>query len=340
MKLYEGGNVFKNDSGSLTYRISTKDVEPTVNFLEKITGLDFTAEKGEDKKPVKWLGTTGRKEHPDGTFELNSSGDLDLSVDSNEISKDELIEKLVAWLTDQGVEAGSMFNVGRKKNDGWIKDAGDQVHFRTPINGDLKNGFVQTDFMFSAFPEFQRGSMIGGSDKYRGEHRHILLSSIARARGLKYSPKFGLVDPDTNDVISNDWNTIAKKLLGQTATVADIRSVEKIIDYIKKLLNYEDLIAAARETLGKYGVELPSNESLETFKEGSRDWFRKIMNTVSDKSKPKEFNNPLKVGQYVKNAFGRVGRVYSIKSDDQVEVHWNIGTYSVVGNHELTVLEK
>src|SRR6056300_817873 len=109
-------------------------------------------------------------------------------------------------------------NKGRKITDGWIKDAGDQVHFRCPIKGDRSNGYVQTDFMFSATPDFQRGSMIGGSDNYRGEHRQILLASIARARGMKYSPKHGLIDPDTNEVVSNDWNTIAKRVLGLSAT--------------------------------------------------------------------------------------------------------------------------
>ena len=275
------GNIFKNTSGPLTTRIATKDVEPTVAFLEKITGLDFTEEKGEDNKPVKWLGSTGRREHADGTFELNSSGDLDLSVDSNEVSKEQVIEKLATWCTEQGIDQSSMMNKGRKKTDGWIKDAGDQVHFKTPINGDPANGYVQTDFMFSATPEFQRGSMIGGTDKYRGEHRHILLASIARARGLKYSPKFGLVNPDTNEVISNDWNVIAKQLLGQTATVADIRTVEKITDYIKKLPNYEELIAAARETLLKYGVELPTAKAFETFGEGTTDWFRSMIGKIN-----------------------------------------------------------
>jgi hypothetical protein len=39
--------------------------------------------------------------------------------------------------------------------------------------------------MFSANPKFQQGSMSGGQGEYRVEHRHILLSSIARARGIK-----------------------------------------------------------------------------------------------------------------------------------------------------------
>ena len=70
-KLSEGGNVFKGpEKQPLTQRIATADVEETILYIEKITGLDFTKEKHlDDKKPVKWLGTTGRKEDPDGTFE-------------------------------------------------------------------------------------------------------------------------------------------------------------------------------------------------------------------------------------------------------------------------------
>ena len=42
-KLLEGGNVFKGaDKQPLTQRIATADVESTVNYIEKITGLDFT----------------------------------------------------------------------------------------------------------------------------------------------------------------------------------------------------------------------------------------------------------------------------------------------------------
>ncbi len=273
------GNIFKNENGPLTNRIATYDVGSTVAFIEKITGLDFTAETGEDNKPVKWLGTTGRKESADGTFERNSSGDLDLSVDLNEVSKNEVIAKLSSWCKAQGIDEANWFNIGRKKTDGYIKDAGDQIHFRTPINGDADNGFVQTDFMFSSTPDFQRGSMLGGSERYPGAHRHIVLASIARARGIKYSPKFGLVNSD-NRVITDNWNVIAKLLLGQTATINDIKTVEQIIEYIKKLPNYEELIAAARETLGNYGVELPTAESIETFGEGTTDWFRSVMDRI------------------------------------------------------------
>lgn len=263
--LKEGGNVFKNSEGPLTQRIATSDVDSTVGFLEKITGYDWMSEKdAEDDRPAAYLGTTGRKSDPDGTFEKNSSGDLDLSTDLNKVSKQDIINKLTAWLKSQGVPEAEIMNQGTKKTDGWIKDAGDQVHFRTPINGSDKNGFVQTDFMFSDNPAFQQGAKRGGTAQYGGTDRAIMLSSIARGRGLKFSPKFGVVDPNKNDeVISSDWDEIATILLGKGATAKDTRTVESMLDFIKKLPEYEDLVAGARETFAKAGKELPkATESL------------------------------------------------------------------------------
>lgn len=257
--LFEGGNVFKGpDKQPLTRRIKREEIPPTIAYLEKVTGVDFTMDKDEEGVPIKWLGTTGRKV---------DSGDLDLSVDANEVDKKEFAQKLIAIFDKDSV-----------------KLTGDSVHLKTPINGDAANGFAQTDFMFSTNPKFQQGSMLGGTadSPYRGEHRHILLSSIARARGLKYSPKFGLVDPETNEPVAggDDWNTIAKQLLGQTATVKDIRSVENIVAYIKKLPNYDELVAAARETLGKSGIELPKKEALESYQPGTIGWMRRMIDLV------------------------------------------------------------
>jgi len=257
--LLEGGNVFKGaDKQPLTQRITREQIPGTVAYLEKSTGIDFSLDKDEEGVPIKWLGTTGRK---------SDSGDLDLSVDAREIDKKEFAQKLISIFGKESV-----------------KLSGDNVHLKTPINGDPANGFAQTDFMFSTNPKFQQGSMIGSvtDSSYRGEHRHILLSSIARARGMKYSPKSGLVDPETNEPLPNgdDWNSISKQLLGQTATVKDIRSVESIINYIKKLPNYEELIAAAQETLGRSGIELPKKEAVESYQPGTIGWMRQMIDIV------------------------------------------------------------
>ena len=254
MILKEGGNIFKTAQGPITQRIATKDVQASIDFIEKITGLTFDEED--------WLGTTGKKVDPDGEFEKNSSGDLDLNTDANKISKEQLIAKLTAWLKTQGIDDAEIMNVGRKKTDGWIKDAGDQVHFRTPIAGSDKNGFVQTDFMFTDNPDFQRGAKRGGTAQFGGTDRAILLSAIARGRGLKFSPKFGLVDPTKGDeVIAATWDKIAPLLLGKGAKEPDTHTVETMLAFLKKDPNYEELIAPWKETMTKAGKEVPESKT-------------------------------------------------------------------------------
>ena len=250
--LKEGGNIFKTEQGPITQRIATKDVQASINFIEKITGLTFDEED--------WLGTTGKKNDPDGEFEKNSSGDLDLNTDANKVSKEQLIAKLSAWLKSQGVPEDEIMNVGRKKTDGWIKDAGDQVHFRAPIAGSDKNGFVQTDFMFTTNPDFQRGAKRGGTAQFGGTDRAILLSSIARGRGLKFSPKFGLVDPAKGDeVVADTWDKIAPMLLGKGAKEADTHTVETMLAKLKGDPNYEELIAPWKEAMEKAGKQVPES---------------------------------------------------------------------------------
>jgi len=253
------GNVFKDSTGQpRTQRINQADVEPTVKYLEDITGLPLV---------TNMLGTTGKKP---------TSGDLDLAVDDKTTSKGELEQKLKAYAEKSGLENA-------------VTKSGISVHFLTPINGDSKNGFAQTDFMFGD-PDWMKFAMAGeyGDDGVRGQHRHILLNSIGKARvsddypqGLKWSYNKGLVDRATDEVITKDPNTISKMLLGQTATAEIAMSFPKIMDFIKKLPNYEELTADARPTLAKQGIEIPDHKQVESFQPGTIGWMRSMIDIVS-----------------------------------------------------------
>ena len=248
--LKEGGNVFKTPEGPLTQRIPTPAVRPTVDAIEKITGLEFVDDD--------LLGTTGKKSDPDGTFEKNSSGDLDLNTDLNKISKEELIAKLAAWCKKQGIPDLEIMNKGNKFTSGWIKDAGDQVHFRMPIQGG--KGYVQTDFMMTTNPDYQRGSKRGGTAQFSGKDRAILLSSLARGRGYKFSPKFGVVDPNNGDaVVADNWKDIAVILLGKGAKEADTHTVESMLAKLKGDPAYEELIAPWKDAMEKAGKIVPES---------------------------------------------------------------------------------
>src|SRR6056300_274977 len=266
MILKEGGNVFKTEpkdpESVITQRIATADVDPTIDWLNKTFGFKFIDED--------MLGTTGKKVKPDGTFEENSSGDIDLNVDSRELPKQEIIAKLSDWCQKQGIPDLEIMNKGRTFTAGWVADAGLQVHFRTPIKGNPKNGFVQTDFMLTDNPDLQRGAKRGGTENYTGADRAVLLSSLARGRGYKFSPTKGVVDPNNGDaVVADNWDEIAEILLGKGATEADTHTVESMLAKLKGDPNYEELIAPWKEAMEKEGKSVP--ESSDTlYKELTR----------------------------------------------------------------------
>ena len=122
MKLLEGGNVFKNGDGqSLTQRINQTDVKSTLAWLEEmLPDLDLQNNT---------LGSTGIKD---------TSGDLDIAVDANRVSKEQLVAQLSQWAVSQGF-----------KPEDYVRKSGTAVHFKTPIDGRPDRGYVQTDFMLS-----------------------------------------------------------------------------------------------------------------------------------------------------------------------------------------------
>ena len=242
MILSEGGNVFKDAKGQpLTSRISRENVVPTVQWLEQLTGLNL-----QDNM----LGTTGR---------AATSGDLDLGVDATKISKDVLVKQL----QKRGI------------SDKDIRKSGDIVHLKTPILGDGSNGYVQTDFMFSENPEFQHFYYQGGTEgsQFKGSHRNILMASLAKAQNMKFSPKHGLLDRATNELITKDANEIAIRLLGQGHTPKDLTSVETIIKAIKDRPDFERLIASAKEDFARDNLVLPESGPLP----GTGAWYRQFV---------------------------------------------------------------
>lgn len=209
--IFEGGNIFKNVEGDiLTSRINRIDIAPTIKWLETITNLPLLNNT---------LGSVGKKA---------SSGDLDIAVDQNAISKDELVKRLTDWVQSQGEDP---------KN--WIKKSGVSVHFKTPINGDPKNGLVQTDFMFGDDIEHMKFGLFAAGDvsKFSGADRNLLMSSLAKSLpgDFKYSWQKGLISRSTGNLISKDPDYIAKVLLnGKQYTRKNLESVESIMSAVRK----------------------------------------------------------------------------------------------------------
>jgi hypothetical protein len=248
MMLSEGGNVFKDSAGTpLTQRIKQADVMPTVQWLENLTGLDLTAEKdSRDGQPTKWLGSTGRKA---------DSGDLDLSVDAGEMTKDQLTAVLTNWARQQGVDPAR-----------YVKKTGSAVHFFTAIGGNPANGFVQTDFMFSNKPKWTQFVLSNDPrSQYKGALRNIMLNSMAKALGYKLNQNDGIMDRATNELITDDPAKVAQMLLSPNATVSDLYSVESILKSLEADPKKEAKIADFRAHLEREGKTL--DESTDPYEE-------------------------------------------------------------------------
>lgn len=204
MNIFEGGNVFKDANGrALTQRINQTDVKSTLAWLEEmLPGMDLQNNT---------LGSTGIKD---------TSGDLDIAVDANQVTKEQMVAQLTRWAQSQGF-----------KPEDWVKKSGTAVHFKTPINGNPNQGYVQTDFMFLSdvpWSKFVLGAMPLDS-KYKGRERNVLMNSIAKSMGYKLNQVSGIADRATNSLITNEPDKVAKLLLNRTATRQDLASVESIL---------------------------------------------------------------------------------------------------------------
>ena len=148
------------------------------------------------------------------------SGDLDMIADAGQ-----LIKNLKAPdVKTAKIELEKMFQQAGFET----KKTGQIVHVKTTI-GDTPQ---QVDIMVvdngETASKFHVHDLPKGSP-YKGVHKQIMIADLAKEAGFKWSPYKGLVNRDTNELVSNDLDNIAKQLIGANATAKDLGSVESIL---------------------------------------------------------------------------------------------------------------
>ena len=229
MNIFEGGNVFKDADGrALTQRINQADVKPTLAWLEELVpGLDLLNNT---------LGSTGIKD---------TSGDLDIAVDANKVTKEQLQQQLEKWAISHGF-----------KPQEWVKKSGTAVHFKTPITGRPDRGYVQTDFMLMnnvPWSKFVLGAMPVDS-KFKGRERNVMMNSLAKSMGYKLNQIAGIADRATNKLITDDPDRVAKLLLNKTATRQDLASVESMLQALSTDPQRDSKLADFRAHMEREGI--------------------------------------------------------------------------------------
>jgi hypothetical protein len=304
--LLEGGNVFKapgwtrEDPQMLTDRISKSEVPPTVAFLNKLTGMNLTNNL---------LGSTGIAE---------SSGDIDIAIDMNTVSKDDL----VATLTDKGVSPDH------------IRKTGDSVHYMSPIFAGKKrtDRFVQVDFMFVPSVEFVKWSMRTAPEStYKGKYLQQLRADLTNtvapkdATGKstwKWHHFYGVLNRSDNSPVFGEFDpdSIAQGLLGKSATRHDLESVEGIMRLLKNNERRREVIDTYRKTLARdqKGTQLPPDEDLD------KDYLEEAAPSPETREKLKqlrdEFAKKAEVDQRKKKAIDNAEQMASKKQVNELKV--------------------
>jgi DNA polymerase/3'-5' exonuclease PolX len=217
--LAEGGNIFSDR------RIQKSEVLPTLKHLEKLTGLSLVDNT---------LGSTGKAE---------SSGDIDVVIDSNLHSKDKLIKDLIT----------------KGEDPTHMKKTGIEVAYKGQIidaQGNPTEDYVQVDFMFHDDPEYLK-FYYDNNEKapYKGAHRNITLASIAKTKGYSLSMK-GLADRETKQIVTKDPEELAKRVLGEDATKQDLFNLPSIISYLRKHHTNEEIEAMVQEAEKTIGLRV------------------------------------------------------------------------------------
>jgi hypothetical protein len=163
------------------------------------------------------------------------TGDLDTSVDMDQVkqffkipqtkklSDDDKAARvaLEQFLLDNGVPA--------------TYKAGVTVHIKFPFKGQFYQCDIKVVRKAAKVSKFHQHQIPRGSP-YKGVHKQMMMNALASSQGMLWSPDEGLYARDAQgkkaNLISDEWDDIAKALLGTRASGKDLSSVEAIMNAI------------------------------------------------------------------------------------------------------------
>lgn len=153
------------------------------------------------------------------------SGDLDMIVDSG------ILKDFFKVKDDKNarIELEKLFQSAGLET----AKTGTSVHVKVPVGNEAH----QVDIMVVADGELAQKFHVHDIPKgspYKGKHKQVALAYLAKQQGMKWSPYKGLVSRETNELVSNDLDEIAKRLIGPNATGKDLGSVESIVNALPK----------------------------------------------------------------------------------------------------------
>ena len=234
MIVNEGGNIWPDETEDFDHAI-IGDMMKQVNSVVSKTGAKALP-IGSGATP-----TPGKR-----------SGDLDMIVDAGKLMDAFKVKDAKA----ARVELEKLFQQAGFDT----KKTGTSVHVKTKVGGSAQQVDIMVVDNGETAQKFHVHDIPKGSP-YKGVHKQIAIADLAKSKGYKWSPYKGLVNRETNELVSNDLDEIAKELIGPEATAKDLGSVEAIVkamgpkgkeflDQLEADPNFTAKKVQPRETLG------------------------------------------------------------------------------------------
>ena len=208
MMLNEGGKAFP-DVVPFDHKIIKKIQKPIDSVLKSVGAESRAIGSGATPTPGKM------------------SGDLDVIVDADKIQG----HFNSADIPTARKDLRSLFDKAGLQTT----QSGNSVHVRVPIGKEAH----QVDIMIVPNAETAAGfhtHEIPKDSPYKGKHKQIAVAYLAKnhPKSFKWSPYKGLVDRQSDELVSNNLDEIAKILIGPKATAKALGSVESIAKALGK----------------------------------------------------------------------------------------------------------
>lgn len=252
MKLFEGGNIWPDVVNKFDPTKVAAPLQAQTETLLSEIGLKV------------YVIGSGYKPRTDADGNIVPSGDLDVLVDLptlmsyfNAPDAKTARKQLASFIQEKGIKT---------------YQAGVTVHTRIPLG----NNFYQVDIKCVSNAErvaqFHRHDIPQGSP-YKGVNKQLVMNALASTQRMLWSPDEGLYARDNAgkkaELLSDDWDTIAKYLIGKHASGKDLGSVESILAAIPDQKRKEEIMNLAR-----------NGASWKAATPNVNEWFRNVMDML------------------------------------------------------------
>ena len=152
------------------------------------------------------------------------SGDMDLQVDLDEVK--------AKFKTDDDKDARKALAAFVQDRGFQVRQAGVNVFVRLPVGDEFYQVDLETIPNVAKVSRYHQHKIPKGS-VYKGVGKQLMLAQLAKRKGYMYSAWQGLFsrtpEGKKGELVADDWDDIARVLIGPDATGDNIDSVEAIM---------------------------------------------------------------------------------------------------------------